>query len=342
MDNQAADRDDERSFWVNTDKRSVPTEPLGDSGRAYRGGFRGRAFSRRDRALGDKASFEKTLLQSDIVISDLRKAIEQAAHTLAEDGTSHRMVAGLASTNMRAGLDLFRAILKSLTGKKILQLKLGAYGEHMLILAAMRERRTVYYEATSKIRNLFNPRPAESYFATLYVLCHLRRLQQGPKNDSYVRLDDWERAVRQAGIPRDVFEKTAWHLMCGDFALVEAEIVDPSLPGEWITRYDDLSADTLVRPAAAALYYADWLAADVSYLECVLEDTPMPEHLARETARLIKSNVSVFDYVSRFLEFLYQKERDEQAAWAYAGECGPFVNQLQSRLRRQEETWHHD
>jgi hypothetical protein len=123
------------------------------------------------------------------------------------------------------------------------------------------------------------------------------------------------------------------------FPLVECETIEPPIPDDVTRRYSDIPPDSMVRLTSAGRYYTEWLVADVSYIECVIEDTLLPSDIAQRLVTAVSRELKVYDYVDIFLDFLEEKETEECLKWRYKGTCRPFVHELRRRLREQEDRY---
>jgi hypothetical protein len=301
------------------------------------------AFS--DEVLGDseawcgRADIQRVLDRMKFRFDDLREALKSALCALTVGYTDAHipLIPAMAGTNMRNALTLFRAIVKTVNLLEFANLSKGHYPEHYLIECAVREGYQVYFAANSKIRNIFDPEQTGFYFAKLYLLDILHLLSHAPEGEAYVDYLEWKEACRRNGISSEVFLREAWDLMIGDFALVEVEGVDDVLPDETYRHIEEMPSDAAVRLSSAGRYYLLWLVFDISYLQCILEDTLMDAHLAVELSQSRTSKQAVAKHVEKFLDFLEQRETAERSAWASCG-VPPLVPRLRERFEFQRQS----
>jgi len=149
-----------------------------------------------------------------------------------------------------------------------------------------------------------------------------------------VRWSDWyDRAVSN-GIEGRAFETSAWSLMTGEFALAELEDKDERLPDDTYRGLDDIKQSDNVRVTSAGAYYLEWLIYDIGYLQCVLQDTVMPDLLANELSQTPSGLYEVVQQVERFIVFLSAEEDKERAQWGRM-EIEAFAPKFKLRLDRQ-------
>jgi hypothetical protein len=301
------------------------------------------AFS--DRVLGKAESWcepqevQSVLGEMGLSFSDLRPILKAAIYTLAMDNTARHepLIPGLAGANMRNALTLYRAIMKSVSVKELFTLSKGARREHYLIKTGALERHPCYFASRSKIRNVFDPVISGFYFVKLYSVRILDWLQVSLGQGEYVTLKAWLSCASDCGMPKDGCRREMWDIMTGDFPLVELEGSDETLPDDKYGHMEDLQEDIGLRLSPAGAYYLRWLLHDVSYLECVLQDTLMDVELAQKLGTESPKLPEMLAKVEQFVRFLIQHENMERAGWRVDSIVRPIMPVVQQRVKLQAQ-----
>jgi len=290
----------------------------------------------RDTFWKTRPDFEVVLASKTFKPEDLRCSLESAMKTLCNGRVA--FIPFLAGSNTRNALTLFRTIMKYAELPELYSLAKGEAREHYLIRCAALEGHPLYFAEMSNLRNLFDPMPTGSYFAKLYALRVLATLQSRGGSEDYVEFGDWADRARQLGMSNTVLRQEVWSMLAGEFALVQALSHDDSQPSGMLRSHDSLASSTEVRLSPAGRYYLDWLIFDFAYLQCVLQDTSMPEEIARELVAPWHPVSEALEAVDGFIQFLERMEHAERSAWIPLPETPAVVPEMRNRFERQRRS----
>ena len=114
---------------------------------------------------------------------------------------------------------------------------------------------------------------------------------------------------------------------------------EDGLPEEY--RFVDALKGSRVRLSTAGVYHFEWLAYDIAYLDCVMQDTWMDVDIAQELARLRTQTplklVGAFERVDIFLNYLERQENIERAVWN-CSQIPKVVPKMKERIDAQRKT----
>ncbi len=277
-----------------------------------------------------------------LTVADMRECLRIGAETLAgptagNDGRV-RFIPSMCGPNIRDALTLYRSIMKQLPLATVLAIaKRAEPREHELIKYAMLDMQPSYRGAYSRIRNLFDPSiiaGEQSYFMCLYLLTLLRTLGRD-SGSLYMATGEVLREAREFGIAPWSSKALLWEMMVGEFALVDVFDTDDVLPDNEYTSFGDITDETEVGLSGTGTYYLDYLVYDATYLENILQDTPLPAHVADRLARPPSSGIDSVRQIDVFLEFLERREVQERATWPGSRSLPPLIPEFKRRFDRQ-------
>ena len=277
-----------------------------------------------------------TLNKCNLEFDDLRRVCWEVMTSLVEG----KFVTEMSGTNMRNALTIFRAIMKALPMHLVLIFKGGHDRQtrtHELIRILALEGHPCYFESRSKIRNVFSSIYGYSIFTQMCLYTILQHLTAIP--DQYTSLDTWIARAMEIGLPKQEVEKQVMEMIRSHFAFVEVEGYEDGIPEEY--RFVDVLAGNRIRLSCAGEYHFSWLAYDVTYLDCVMQDTWMDVSVARQLARLRRQTPlklsGAFERVDIFLDYLEREEKIERAAWHSALRIPEFVQKIRDRINAQRK-----
>ena len=283
---------------------------------------------------------ETMLGNKSLQFRDMREILRFAMQTLTHQpaNSTAGLIPGISGTNMRNALTLYRAIMKSIDVVELFKLSRckDVTGGHYLIKVAALERYPCYFASRSKIQNILDPSISEFYFAKVYLLKVFQWLSHGSE---YLSLKKWFEGAMHVGLTEKSIKEEVWNMLTEEYAYVEVEGFEDGLPD--VFHYiDDLPANCKVRISPSGKYYMEWLVHDISYLDCIMQDTLMDTRLAQELASMRTSDpfgvVPTFDRVYKFLDYLKQQETIEQSSFGRCESISPVVEEIWRRVDLQK------
>jgi hypothetical protein len=283
-------------------------------------------------------------------IADFLKIIETSIfernHNIA------RFIEALCFGNMRLALDMFTTFMTSgaTDVDKMLNIyhRSGAYfvAYHEFVKSIMLGERRYYKDEASPILNVFDCGGGRnaSHFTSLRIISALsqRRGESTREGQGYVEIS------RLLAMSEDVFDNREDALRALN-RLVARQLVEVNTKST-----ESISGASHIRVTSAGWYYARYLVSAFSYVDLVLQDTPLNDpHVERilrtavdevdnlsdwEEQKLARMQVR-FGRVRAFLDYLDKEEGLERREFELTGTGGiwsePFVPGIREQIERE-------